>query len=292
MKTRLTTLIVILIAFLIGCEKEESTKYEKIDVTLNSFTGCSITAKSSIVNIPKVRLIGESNGRLTVKMINTEFCCGTDSVSTNISINQDKINIEIIDNGPFSYCFCPHDIELNLTSLATKDYELTLIESENAYSRDTFLIQFTYSEDMDTTISGVIGANSQIRSVNTILGGCNNQDFENLKSATEEYSDTVDFEIINSDTLNVFVGINYICCAPFDTETDIVNDTLIMTISDTCSDPYHSCYCRCMCYYTWDFQYTDFENKKYFYIIKLNDPREDNTIIFKQGMIDLTNNLP
>ena len=121
--------------------------------------------------------------------------------------------------------------------------------------------------------------------LNTILGGCNGEDANNLKSVTEDFADTIKFTIINNDTLNVFVGLNYVCCAPFDSKTEIINDTLTMTISDTCSN---SCYCRCMCYYTWDFQYIDFEKKEYNFIVKLNDPREDNTIIFKQGIVDLS----
>ena len=132
----------------------------------------------------------------------------------------------------------------------------------------------------------------KITFLKTNLGGCHGEDFDNLKSATVHDADTIKFSIINEDTLNVFVGINYICCAPFDSETEIVNDTLIMVISDTCSDPYSSCYCRCECYYTWDFQYIDFEKKEYNFIVKLNDPREGNTIIFKQGAVDLSNNLP
>ena len=86
----------------------------------------------------------------------------------------------------------------------------------------------------------------------------------------------------------MFVGINYICCAPFDSETEIVGDTLKMNISDTCSNHSQSCYCKCNCYYTWDFQFIDFEKKEYDFIIFLNDPREDNTIIFKEGKIDLS----
>ena len=82
--------------------------------------------------------------------------------------------------------------------------------------------------------------------------------------------------------------MNYICCAPFDSETNIVGDTLIMTISNTCSNSYDSCYCRCDCYYTWDFQYINFKEKEYNFVVKLNDPREENTIIFKQGKIDLS----
>jgi hypothetical protein len=127
----------------------------------------------------------------------------------------------------------------------------------------------------------------KITFLKTISGGCNNQTFDNLKSTTEEHVDTVEFKIINEDTLNVFVGINYICCAPFVTETNILKDTLIMTIADSCSFP-HQCYCRCNCYYTFDFQYVDFKKKEYNFIVKLIDPREENVIIFKQGMVDLS----
>jgi hypothetical protein len=131
----------------------------------------------------------------------------------------------------------------------------------------------------------------KIAFVNTKLGGCHNEDYSELKSTSVSSLDTVVFTLLNEDTLNVFVGMNYICCAPFISETEIVNDTLIIEISDTCSSIDEECYCRCNCYYTWDFQFVNFEKKKYFFIVKLNDPREENTIIFKQGMIDLSTNL-
>lgn len=147
-----------------------------------------------------------------------------------------------------------------------------------------FLIFLTHCEkESDSNSVG-----ETITFLKTNLGGCHGEDFDNLKSTNEDCTDTIKFSIINADTLNVFVGINYICCAPFDSETDIINDTLIITLNDTCSDPYHSCYCRCNCYYTWDFQYVDFEEKKYNFVVKLNDPREENIIIFKQGVIDLS----
>lgn len=147
-----------------------------------------------------------------------------------------------------------------------------------------FFIFFTHCErEADSNPS-----DKKITLLKTNLGGCHGEDFDNLKNATVDYADTIKFSIINEDILNVFVGINYICCAPFDSETDIVNDTLIMVISDTCSDPYSSCYCRCKCYYTWDFQYIDYEKKEYNFLVKLNDPREDNTIILEQGVVDLS----
>ena len=295
MKTRLFSKIIILIILLFGCENEKSTKYGNIEIeaTLLSFTSCNTAIKSTEIVTPSVRLTAQADGKLAVKMINTEFCCGTDSISLNKTIDSENINIEIIDNGPFTWCYCPHDIEFLLTSLENKDYKLTLIESEHSYSRDTFSIQFKYSGQLDTVIYSNVEPeiNSQIHSVNTILGGCNTPHADPLKSAAEYTPDTVYFTIINEDTLNIFAGINYICCTPFEFETDIVNDTLIMTITDTCS-AYLSCYCKCDCYYTWEFQYTDFEEKEYNFIVKLYNKSEEKTFFIKQGAIDLKNNLP
>lgn len=153
MKTKLASTLIILTFLFFGCEKEESTQRENIDISEISFTDCKTGTKSVDNNAPSIRLIGQANGMVTVKMLNTDFCCETDSVSIDKTIDENKISLEIIDNGPFSYCYCPHDLEFKLTSLDNKVYSLTLIESINSYSRDTFLTQFDYSEQLDTTIS-------------------------------------------------------------------------------------------------------------------------------------------
>ena len=129
----------------------------------------------------------------------------------------------------------------------------------------------------------------KITYVNTVSGGCNGQDFNDLKSIIEESEDKVVFTVKN-DTLDTFVGINYICCTPFTSVAYTSNDSIIMTLTDTCSNPYHNCYCKCMCYYTWDFLFIDFEDQEYFFKIILNDPREEKPITFKEGKIDLSIN--
>ena len=129
------------------------------------------------------------------------------------------------------------------------------------------------------------GPNKKINWIKTELSGCNGEIFDNKKSLIVE-EDTVIFRIIN-DTLDVFVGVNYICCAPFITTTSISNDSLIMNITDTCNIADHSCYCRCICYYIFDFLFVDFENKKYPFKIILNDPGKDSPIIFEEGILDL-----
>lgn len=119
----------------------------------------------------------------------------------------------------------------------------------------------------------------------TIAGGCNGETFDGLKNAGQEYPDTVIISLAGNDTISIYAGINYICCAPFITETQVLTDTLLMIISDTCEFPYESCYCRCNCYYTWEFFFSKADDKELFYRIELYDPREDGVIVFGEGKV-------
>ena len=101
-----------------------------------------------------------------------------------------------------------------------------------------------------------------------------------------EQKDTVIFSV-HKDTLDIFAGINYICCAPFKIESTIRNDSIIINISDTCPAPYQSCYCKCMCYYTWNFLFADYQGQKFGYKIILNDPRQKEPQTIKEGRINL-----
>lgn len=120
----------------------------------------------------------------------------------------------------------------------------------------------------------------------TDLGGCHDLDSYALKSAPEEQKDTVIFTVKN-DTLDVFVGLNYICCAPFTSDAITSRDTIILTLTDTCNFPEESCYCRCMCYYTWNFLFTDFGGKEYHYKIILHNPQEEKPVVFSEGSVIL-----
>ena len=289
MKTSLLLTSIIVVLF-IGCEKESVTNDHDITASLLNFTDCNYNTKSSKNYIPSVRLIGKGEGVLLVQLENTEFCCGTDSVSLSKIISNNAIEIEIIDNGPYTYCYCPHNLDFEIGSLLNQHYELTIIESETAYSRDTFCIDFTYSQNLDTTFYGNDYANyDQINLFKTIEGGCNIQSEKQQTSPLEESVDTV-IVLVKNDTIDLFVGINYICCAPFmsETETEIENDSILISLTDTCSFPYQSCYCRCMCYYTWDFIFTDYQQKIYNYKITLIDPGEEQPIVFKEGKIEIT----
>lgn len=119
--------------------------------------------------------------------------------------------------------------------------------------------------------------------VKTVPAGCNLMKSDHLKSAPAEERDTVIFSV-RSDTLVMFTGINYICCAPFKTGTAFRNDTLIVTLTDTCDFPQENCYCKCMCYYTWEFLYTGFQNGKLRgYKVILDDPRQKEPLLIMEG---------
>ena len=126
----------------------------------------------------------------------------------------------------------------------------------------------------------------EIAFLRTDLGGCHDLDSDAQKSAATEQKDTVIFTAYN-DTLDVFVGLNYICCAPFTSDVIIFRDTLFMTLTDTCNFPEETCYCKCMCYYTWNFIFADFGQKEYYYKIILHNPREDLPVVFGEGSITL-----
>ena len=108
-----------------------------------------------------------------------------------------------------------------------------------------------------------------------------------LKSAPEEERDTVIFSL-RKDTLVMFTGINYICCAPFKTETTVKNDSLIVTLTDACDYPKVNCYCKCMCYYTWEFLFTGYQSeKKRGYKVILDDPRQKEPVVIFKGTMKL-----
>jgi hypothetical protein len=152
-------------------------------------------------------------------------------------------------------------LEFSIGPLNREKYILTLIESEHSYSRDTFLVSFNYSQQLDTIIGDTTSdliSNNPINWSKTLLGGCNNM----YKSATidnELESDTLIFYELN-DTLRIFVGINSTCCIDFGSESSITGDTLIMRIITLNDDQ-----CDCICYYTFDYYYLNYSGQGFYY---------------------------
>jgi len=127
-----------------------------------------------------------------------------------------------------------------------------------------------------------VGNTTHLTLVKTEFGGCN------TKSLVQNNEDIVHNDSVgisfNNDSINIYVGINYICGAPFISDYQIKSDSIILSIKDTCSKP-NSCYDRCSCYYTFNFKFVQSDKNNYNYKILLFDPREASSKLIKTGTI-------
>jgi hypothetical protein len=116
---------------------------------------------------------------------------------------------------------------------------------------------------------------NSLKYLTTKYSGCNDQrDLNKTVSPIYFEKDTVYYSI-NTDTLKISIGHNYICCAPFKLFQHQENNNLIITLCDTCNDPYVSCYCRCNCYYAFDTYYTNYRiSNDYLLKVYIHDPRQ------------------
>lgn len=268
MRTKQILLAIILVPGLFGCDKEEEPVDRNFTTTLLFFTECNTSTKSTASDIPSIRLSGQSGDKLLVQLVNTEFCCGTDSISINCEHADQDITLGITDHGPFTWCFCPHDVEFSTGPLNNTNYNLTFIESVNSYSRDTFFVSFSYSQQLDTTITGENSCQLCDNPINysyTIRGGCNDIRFKSATIDNEPEPDTVIFYEL-TDTLRIFVGLNLTCCIDFDSESSITGDTLVMRILTMNDD-----FCDCICYYTFDYYYSNYTAQGFYYQFFVDD---------------------
>ena len=121
--------------------------------------------------------------------------------------------------------------------------------------------------------------------ISTEMGGCNGWDGNHKNIINGSENDTI-YNWVSEDSLNFFIGINYICCAPFATDHSVDQDTITMKLLDTCPDPYESCYCKCMCYYTFRFQFKNYNGKKLQYKVLLYDPSAEKPEILFTGEVE------
>lgn len=277
---------IVLIVSFSNCENTSPDKNDSIRIACYDIDFFECTSDS---NLTPSMYIQKQDEFLYFHVYNTEFCCSTDSISILCDHDNNEINLTLVDMGPLSYCFCPHEVEFSIGPLKNEVYGFTYIESEHSYQRDTIQFDIELMNKVDTLIyaNEYPCEHTPLTHVKTVPGGCYGQRiFDSVKRAAAK-PDTVIFSILN-DTLEIFAGINYICCAPFTTSTRIIEDSLIFTLSDTCNITYHDCYCRCYCYYTFTFHFINYEEDIYSYRILLDDPRNDSIINFKQGIIDIT----
>ena len=154
-------------------------------------------------------------------------------------------------------------------SFNIKDLQL---QGYNSVILNIFEKSILYEYDLET-----------IRHVKTVLGGCNNDD--GLRSGNGDSQEDEVIVYTSIDSVRVFVGFNYYCAAPFETQCTIKNDTIRMYITDICQDP-PSCYARCDCYYTFEFQFERKGDVDYQYIVELVSPIEGRSKILSEGKVE------
>jgi len=255
----------------VACENEKNeTKdpHKESCVVENLSFGDCIRGSQKVAtsNPATIRLSYQDSNLLKIELFNTEFCCGTDSIAIMDSIADHHILLDLVDEGPYTWCFCFHDVTFNLGPIAEGEYSLTFTESENSYVRDTFNIDFIFNADLDTTIlkeSPPEPVFEEFDLEEIIKGGCNSK--STFQDDPYEQIDTIIFSPEN-DTLNVFVGVNYVCCYNFTSASYFEADTLIIDLNASTDAP-----CDCMCYYTFDFIYSDYHNQQFFYQVLIND---------------------
>lgn len=146
MKTKIYLTFLSILIFIISCEKENG-KTDKLTVKNIDFTAClNDTTSFSCISLQAI-----DNNYLQIKHQKTMFCCGTEKVDINVKIRNDTIYIQEIDLGPLTYCYCWHDIEFELGPLNNENYILYLIGCETSYDRDSILLNFQYSNNLDFT---------------------------------------------------------------------------------------------------------------------------------------------
>jgi hypothetical protein len=119
----------------------------------------------------------------------------------------------------------------------------------------------------------------------TRKGGCNAIESDGLKSEPPEEQPDTSWYSVEGDSLIFFAGVNYICCTPFTTTAEIRNDSLIMTINDTCDMQVDVCYCKCMCYYTFDFIFLEYSGEHYSWQVSCYDKLAHELIILGTGKL-------
>ena len=98
----------------------------------------------------------------------------------------------------------------------------------------------------------------------TIPVGCALQIEPSSKRSQVSDVDTVTYSIIDGN-LDIFVGFNAGCCAPYKTSYEIKESTIFIKIVATKIGA-----CNCICYYTYDFNFIG-TGANYKYNVTVND---------------------
>lgn len=138
---------VLTITCLLACNKSNDPN-EKQDDTEDAayFSGCISNLKSTKEEGYCLEIKSLKDKELLIVHKNAEFCCGSDSFDIDLNMSGDTILIHEIDKGPFSYCYCEHDLAYRIGPIEYGSYKIKIIESEHSDKRDTLFGEFQHTE--------------------------------------------------------------------------------------------------------------------------------------------------
>jgi surface polysaccharide O-acyltransferase-like enzyme len=110
-----------------------------------------------------------------------------------------------------------------------------------------------------------------------VLGGC----YANVKKISENQKDTIIFSIVN-DTLNLHYGIHYSCCGKLINTVKTNENKITIEVADTSAN---GCLCKCLCYYSSDFKFTNFQTGTYTYKVLIKNCINIDFKVFKEGSV-------
>jgi hypothetical protein len=191
---------------------------------------------------------------LQLTLLNYFISCPADTIPADVSKENQVLDFIIKEPHPESSCICPKNLTFKIYPISEDTYTLNLFKSTLGSVNKLNSIRLLYDETLDYTFDLYTGTDLLYQYQETKYGGCNN--YNELKSnyLPETGKDSVNYTL-TGDTIDIFTGFNHICCAPFATDQFVHDNTLYITITDTCPDP-PLCYCRCDCYYTFNTIYT------------------------------------
>jgi len=249
------------------------------------FSVCLPTA--SVVNKHALSVSSNGDGLLRFSDFNSELCCESDSVLVWLYHGSDSITVHIVDMGPYSWCFCPSRIDYRITAPAGhENLVFTVLESQSAFKRDTFLFSLPLHTVLDTVFYP-IGSEKALppELLSTGLYGCNQADSLSAVNLGLTGPDTTWLEY-RDDSIILTTALNYGCCAPFVCSCDDSGDSLVFIVEDTCAYPDEDCYCDCSCLYLFSFVMKKREESLFPYKLVLVNAFNDDPVLLWWGAID------
>ncbi len=133
MKTITSSLLILsaIIAFIAGCEKDNSNRKLKFSGVLVNHSDCKQPLKSTLyadsLSCVEYSFDKEKN-KLNLKHINSGFNCCPDSIFCDIKLIDDTILIQEYEEMSLCDCNCLYDLDIEVKGVAAQEYIIKFVE--------------------------------------------------------------------------------------------------------------------------------------------------------------------